>query len=76
MPTLTPFQATAPPVGFVEVNTWPRSFTATHNRGDAHEIGPSGEPGVTGSGVIAQALAPPSGCLEISTPAACVPTRC
>ncbi len=73
--TLAPFQATAPPVGFVEVNSWPPSLTATHSRGDAHEIGPGGEPGFTGSAVIAQALAPPSGCLEISTPPACVPTH-
>ena len=46
-----------------------------HNRGDAHEIGPSGAPEVTGSEVIAQPREPLSGCLEISTPLACVPTH-
>jgi hypothetical protein len=74
-PMVVCFQAPAPPVGSVEVNTWPASLTATHNRGDAHEIEPRGVPGVTGSAVIAHVLAPPSGSVEISTPLACVPTH-
>ena len=74
-PTRVPCQAPAPPVGSVEVNTWPASLTATHSRGDAHEIVSRGESGVTGSAVIAQVLAPPSGFVEISTPLACVPTH-
>lgn len=75
-PTLVPLQAPAPPVGSVEVNSWPeKSLTATHNRLDAHEIVPSRSPEVTGSAVIAHVLAPPSGFVEVSTPLGCVPTH-
>jgi hypothetical protein len=64
--------ADAPPVGFVEVSTYPKWSTATHSDGDAHDtsVSSSGSPYSAFSSISTgadHADAPPVGSVDVST---------
>ena len=61
---LTVCQAPAPPLGLVEVMTWPSPSVATHSETDGQEIPASADPSTLAA---VHAAAPPVGSVEVTT---------